>query len=292
MQNKKPNTTILSHLSALHIKGPDANTFLQGQLTCDIQTVSCETSVPFSYCNLQGRMETLGSIIKTVDGFVLCVPQEILPTALEKLKKYGMFSKVKFIDDNSYAFMGITGEHAEHILCKHFTKIPKNYNGTICGNDIHVICVSQHRFLLMGNIEKIKNLYGNLQTDDTTPVDINKWNLSCIQDNAAFLTKDSIGKFLPQEINLEQQQGLSFNKGCFLGQEVIARVHHLGKLKQELRQITITTDITQQLAGKSIHTQDHKPAGKIICSAILNNTQQLCLASVMGKFSDNSQFVV
>ncbi len=149
----------MAHDVAILVEGPDAFSFLQGQLTCDLTLLKKEYPLRGAHCNIKGRVEALYDIFLKEAGIILVTPEDVIAHALEKLQFYARFSKVKLsIISLDYAIE---------------KKRPRLYPQTL-------------------------------------------------------------GRFLPQELGLDQTDALSYSKGCYIGQEVVARVHYLGKLKREL----------------------------------------------------------
>lgn len=198
---------MLEHIQfqPLLIKGPDATTFLQGQLTCDMSTITDQPSFG-AYCDNRGRMIANFMIEVINDGFRLWLPNGLRDVFVEIIQKYAAFSQVE------------------------------------------------------------------MQTiDDLTPsFETNR--LTNIQNNITWLAPETSAKFTPQMINWEKLGGVSFTKGCFLGQEIVARTQHLGKLKRHLHQFTA---VGSRLPAIGSHILANETTVGTICDVTLNNEKQL-----------------
>lgn len=199
----------------LKISGSDALTFLQGQLTCDMQSITHAPSFG-AYCDIRGRMLANFMIEAADNGFYLWLPNGLRDIFMETLQKYAAFSDVAL-----------------------------------------------------------------QATDDATPT-FNTNRLKYIEDGIAWLTPATSAKFTPQMINWEKFDGVSFTKGCFLGQEVVARTQHLGKLKRHLYHIQASGDAAPD-AGEAIQLDD-KPVG-IVCDAMLRDGRVIGLAVIEDRAS-------
>src|SRR3990167_3454113 len=105
----------LQHYQCIEISGVDAATFLQGQLTCDVQHINTQHSNMGAYCNLQGRIVSLFRIYQARNAFYLLMPKELIVNTQKTLQRYVLFSKVK-ICEMDFSVVGITGEDAYEVL--------------------------------------------------------------------------------------------------------------------------------------------------------------------------------
>ena len=192
--------------STLIVSGPDAASFLQGQMTCDITQVCTEPSFG-AYCDPRGRMITNFMIKKEHDSFYLMLPHTMLSILETSLKKFAVFSRV------------------------------------------------------------------TLMTDDT-PIEKNR--LEFIKKGIAWITPETSLLFTPQMLNWEKHGGVSFTKGCYVGQEIVARTQHLGKLKRHLHQLIIENDDSiTPLPGTDLTNDQNEPIGVLCDTAQDNRTLQL-----------------
>ncbi len=201
-------------LALIQIAGQDAKTFLQGQLTCDVNDITDNQSRHGAHCNIKGRMVSLGILFKLDDDFGFLIPKSMIDITISHFKKYALFSKVNLTMNEDYFIYGDIGE-------------------TILINENMIkVDVSQNQNLILSK-NKIENA-----TDDS-----NQWHLALIQNHIPVVLPQTSEHFIPQMVGLEKINGVSFTKGCFLGQEIIARTQHLGKLKRHMHLIKSQSEL-------------------------------------------------
>lgn len=223
----------LDYLSVISISGVDKLTFLQGQLTADISLLTGNNSCLAAHCNLKGRMVSLGRILLHNDEYLYIVPKSIQTQALKRLQKYAMFSKVSLSLHERYHIYGLSETE------KNIKSWPEKPNAVIEKN-------TQILIKMPGDPNRVLCLSPNsLELSDAEPMPEEWWQSLEIQNYLTFLTENTTAKFLPHEINLQKMGGVSFKKGCFVGQEIIARMEYLGKLKKSLQFVEGETESGQ-----------------------------------------------
>ena len=200
----------LPQFNGLIIEGPDAQTFLQGQVTCDVDALDNHQFTLGACCDHKGRMQANFWLGKLNTSTFLCwLPSSMLTLLHQHLAKYAVFSKVNITSATEYQFFGVVGELAD--------TLPSVFHWPISDNP--------QRFIAAVARE---------QTIPTATLDPTQWDAYDIQAGIVYLQPATSGLFTPQMINLQKLGGVSFKKGCYLGQEVVARTQHLGKLKRHL----------------------------------------------------------
>ncbi|MCW5588438.1 MAG: folate-binding protein YgfZ [Legionellales bacterium] len=226
----------LSHKGLIRISGADATRFLQGQLTCNVLEVDTEHSRFGAHCNAKGRILTSFRLFKHGDDFLMFVPGSIIAASLAQLQKYAIFSKVTISDDSS-AFLqcGISGSQAENALKKIFARVPAEINQLVNEKDYIILRIPglTPRYIVFATPNVMPPLWEQLKKD-FTPAGADCWQYLNIQNGIPTIYPATIGRFTPHQVNLQLINGVSFNKGCYTGQEVIARMQHLGKLKTHM----------------------------------------------------------
>lgn len=202
----------LSSFSMVVVSGAQAETFLQSQLTCDVMQANSASALLGAHCNIKGRMVSLFHLFKQDDAFCLLMPADVVEIAAKALKKYAQFSKdVDITIETALPFVGVMDEPADIIL---------------------------------GDSPR----YGLKHSDIKAEGAFIDWQDAMIQNHHAWLTPETLGQFLPHDIDLPKLGGVSFKKGCFIGQEIIARMEYLGKLKKQVKLVLpagISTDETE-----------------------------------------------
>lgn len=269
MQIQKSNRTIispLSHIGLLSIQGPAAAQFLQGQLTCNIDDITENSSRLGAHCNPQGRIISLFRIFNYLEKYYLQMPKPMVPIALAALKKYAVFFKVELSDaTGTLNQIGYAGSD----LGSFFTKLPKQIDECIYESDLLIIKIPGiiPRYEIIGP-----------QTKWVANESVQTWKELDIQANLPAIYPETSQLFLPHEVNLHKLNGISFNKGCYTGQEIIARMHYRGKLKKELIRLRLTSD-AEPLRGGDLYLGE-KALGNIVdfCSVGYNTYELLVIA--------------
>lgn len=226
--------TDLSSLSLISIAGPDAEKFLQGQLTCNISDL--ENKAAFAACcDHKGRIQANFWIWRQQPNeYLLLLPSAMIASLIEHLKKYAIFSKVQLttMDENWIAF--VFSSPTVHTIGTSIV-FPTEIHDMSFNTDCVCIKIpgNHHRFLFLGNYKNLQSTWDQLTTA-AQPVGSFAWQLENILTGIALIDPQTKDLFTPQMINLDQWGGVSFTKGCYVGQEVIARTQHLGILKRHL----------------------------------------------------------
>ena len=258
----------LSYLGLIEVSGDDSKTFLQGQLTNDINAISSSLSHMSGLCTPKGRLRALLSIFAQGDKLYLQLPMPLLEETLKRLKMFVMMSKVELLDvSDSIVKMGVYGYKAVNYLKENGFSIPVETNMVTENNGILLIRLSGDtpRFECVGAIEKIQALWEILQTKAQL-INTSHWRLLDIRAGIPNVFASSKESFIPQMLNLHVLNGINFKKGCYTGQEVVARMQYLGKLKRRMYHAHCDTDECP-LPGTLLHSASSKSgqgAGNIV----------------------------
>lgn len=260
--------TDLPHLGLLRISGEGAKKLLQGQLTCDLEVVSHTQTRLGAHCNPQGRVISLFRLFMYHDQYYMQMPLESLPVATAALKKYAVFFKVELQDEsNELNQLGFIGEP--------LTNFPKDIDEAALINDVLVIKVpgTEPRFICIGNKIDKSHITENAQS-----ITDNTWKSLDLQAGIPAIYPETSDEFLPHELNLPQLNAVSFQKGCYTGQEIIARMEYRGKLKHHLYYAKAKTEQAPQ-HGQDIY-REKDICGKVVdfCQVSYNNFELLVVA--------------
>ena len=229
--------TSLPQRGLLKITGLEAAKFLQGQLTCDLREISNEKSNLGACCTYQGRMISNFRIFYCQDAYFLSMHKSLAEITLNYLKKYIIFSKASVEDASTQCMtLGITIDTNSLI----FNKLPLETHACYLENELLIIKVDENRFEIFGGHERIENLKEKYLANKIPLINEQDWDFFDFQIGLAYLRQETSELFTPQMLNLEKLGGVSFTKGCYTGQEVIARTKYLGKVKKQL--VLLTTD--------------------------------------------------
>jgi len=259
-----PESSILCDLSGsglLQISGMDAQKLLQGQLTCDVTTVRPGYSSMGAHCNSQGRIISLFYLFQFRDSYYLQMPRSMVAIALDALKKYAVFYKVELTDaSETLITIGYSGNHFS-------PEIHTNAANVTLGT-------GNNRCMIIAEPEAIKPIWDMLSRGAKI-ASIYSWKHFNIRDGLPAIYPETSEKFLPHELNLDKLNAISFEKGCYTGQEIIARMHYRGKLKNHMYLTKITSSVAP-LPGddiSSVQGQDIRASGLVVdaCREDKNN---------------------
>lgn len=201
-------------------------------------------------------------VFKREETYYLMLPYELLETTLNKLRIFVMRSKVT-LEDASDALIriGIKGDKAAE-QCQSLTgSLPGDTDNVTQANDYTVIKTAgeEPRYIVIGILDDMIKLWQAVDVH-SAPVGRNAWELLNIEAGIPVIFKETSEAFVPQMANLQLVNGVSFTKGCYPGQEIVARMHYLGKLKKRMYRVHIETDDCP-VPGEKLFTQDSS-AGK------------------------------
>jgi folate-binding protein YgfZ len=230
----------INNHSLLLIKGPDARKFLQGQVTCDIETLGNQktddrshiTNTLGAHCTHKGRVVfSFRALPLDEHTIALQVPTDIIDTATAALQKYIVFSKAEIINASAEYFLyGFQGDEAHSTLEQliETNNLSNEPTHAFQNNKGTVLCIGPQRYELWLNAEQAKSLNDALTHQINT--DAHYWDLLNINAGIAEIRQTTSGLLTPHAINFHQiDYAVSFQKGCYTGQEVVARMHYLGK---------------------------------------------------------------
>lgn len=226
----------LSHLSILRAQGADTQSFLQGQTSNDIHLVSDTRSQLSAYCNPKGRMLAIFRIFKCGADYCLQLPGELAETTLKRLRMFVLRAKVKLdLADTELLRIGLAGPNAHQLLTQFLGTVPSAPNDCVSAQDVVVLRLPgpHARFELLASAQRMPALWSGLATH-AQPAGPAVWSWLDIQAGIPIVLPGTSEEFVPQMANLELVGGVSFTKGCYPGQEIVARMHYLGRLKQRM----------------------------------------------------------
>lgn len=268
----------LDNLGVLEVTGQNAKTFLQGQLTCDLHAMPAERSCLAAFCNAKGRIIASLRIWQSDASYLLILPRNNLTHTLQQLQKYAVFSRVTLSDRSAeQAVFGWLGNAPPPLPLS----LPNALNQVVSESATqHCIQISTlpQRYLFIANLDTAKRLWRDLYTPQRH-VPVALWELCDIRMKLAHVDHRSSELFTPHDLDYPQQGAVSFSKGCYVGQEIIARMQHLGKLKKHL---SVCQGTMQQLPqpGTALINPQRLTVGHIVNAAIDATGNCLALAVV------------
>jgi len=280
----------LTHYGLIAAKGEEAESFLQNQLTNDIRLLDAEHSQLNAYCTAKGRMMAIMRVFKRDDQYYLRLPQELMENTLERLRMFVMMSKVTLDDvSNELVRFGFAGNEAEQELSSIISKVPDKVDQVQHDQGISIIRLpgTIPRFEIYADLKTAQTLWDKLNVR-ATPVGAPAWELLEILSGTPEVYSSTVEAFVPQMVNLQLLDGVSLKKGCYPGQEIIARMHYLGKLKRRMYRLQIPVDVLPD-PGTEILTPDHnEPIGHIVSAASNPNGGSEALAVLVINFAEDA----
>jgi len=223
----------LSDFSAISLSGEDQSKYLQGQVTCDVNTLAEHPLLFGAHCDAKGKAFSCFRLFNRNGSHLLFQPKSTVSASLAELKKFGVFAKVDIEEIVNLAFYAIVGEKAHDLIQTKFNQVPDSLSPVIqvAGTSIIYLAGSIERYLIIDEKINIEKIIASLNL----PVYASQiWNLLEINQGIPLLGEEAISEYVPQMLNLQAINGISFTKGCYLGQETVARMQYLGKNKKAL----------------------------------------------------------
>ncbi len=242
-------------LAAIRVTGKDNKKFLQGQLTNDIEKLS-DKYVNASYCTHQGKVIVNIQVFLSEDDVILLLSKPLSKYFIEKMSKYILMSDVKFMLYDEITALWSLGDKAKELMREYKIEEDK-----LCSR------VSESEYMInmcMDNTYQIR--YVNLDSSNTCKFEYNELSESqtCLIDLFRLHTRlkiDNIEKFIPQVLNSDELETVSYKKGCYTGQEVIARTHYLGNVKKHTYLVAVDAPINNET---NVVNSDGESAGELI----------------------------
>jgi folate-binding protein YgfZ len=271
--------TLLPDTGLIRADGDDAASFLHNQLSNDVEHLSASEVRRAAYCTAKGRMLASFVYWKTDAAIVLQLSKSIQAPVQKRLGMFVLRAKVKLNDvSEQYVSFALGGAQAASVLTNWFADLPatnahvSNESGTLirCAD---VLNVARYQWLCPADKAAAAWVSLSSQLQPTNTAD---WNLSEIQAGIAHINQLTQEKFVPQMINFELVGGVNFKKGCYPGQEIVARSQYLGKLKRRMTLAQIpAVGLTDGMDVFNVNDGDDTNAGenKQPCGVIVNAEQ-------------------
>ncbi len=275
----------------ISITGQDSIKFLQGQASCDLNEL---TENNFTYGTLnspKGRIYCLFKVIKTEDGLLLAMHESLLEPTLQKLSKYAVFFKCTLQEDQSYRAFGIwSNEQDGYANYLREVNLNSQVNSSVHDHDTYWLNISTRNKLSIAWVKQNSTL--PTLVDQSEDLSLNNW--LCLETMCGIpeLYNNSQDEFILQYINLQQLGAVSFKKGCYTGQEIIARMKFLGKQKKQAYLLhSDQKEVQAPLAP--VYNSDGMKCGTLIRSHWSQDTGSvaLCILPIESALSYGSIFL-
>lgn len=260
-----PDTALalLDHERLLDVSGVDATRFLQGQLTCDVTALAAGGSTLGARCNPKGRMQSSFRLLKLSDErYLLAMDAQLLAPQQTDLAKYAAFFKVQLSDcTEQWVRLGLWGRQtADALAAASLSPAADNADTGLA------VALNDDTLELWVPIDRARDTIHSL-TDKAQPVALNAWQLHLIRLGIGQVHNQTRENFIPQMLNLQQLGGVSFKKGCYTGQEIVARMQYLGKLKRRMYRLTWAGDSLPEPATPIVDSSSGQTVGEVVTAA-------------------------
>jgi len=269
-------------LSAIRIDGDDAAQFLQNQLSSDVAALAAGTSHWSSYNSAKGRVIATLRLWCDNSGFGALVASDLAASTAKRLSMFVLRAKARISDQSAVrAMLGVAGPQAADVLAAVVGVSPAlDAAIAIDHADATVVGLGDGRFLIVCDAADVDALRADI-AKRAAAADENVWHWLSINGGIPTITAATTDQFVPQMLNWDALGGISFQKGCYPGQEIIARMRYLGRLKERLYGFHAGTDDPPD-AGARIYSPafGETPCGTIINAAPAPNGGHALLAVV------------
>jgi folate-binding protein YgfZ len=252
------------------VEGPDAVKFLQGQVTCDVLELSAQVARRGAQCTAKGRMLfSFRAVQPAPERLLLRVHASLVETALQSLGKYIVFSKAKLMDGSSnYQPIVIHGPHAEAVIQKMSGTVPAAIDEWTAANGNIFIKTDDHSFECWLTSDQAEQKCAAL-IGDAVAAGANTAALLAIRQGLGEVCLSTKELFTPQALNFQLINAINFRKGCYTGQEIVARLHYRGTLKRHMYRVEFALSDNEDLPepGSLVVSGENKNIGEIVMAA-------------------------
>jgi len=217
------------------ITGKDSESYLQGQVTADVAQMTDHQHLLAAHCDAKGKMWSNLRLFREPEGFAWIERRNVRDAQLTELKKYAIFSKVSIVPDDARVLLGVAGFQARAALANLFSTLPDGENQVVRDGDSTLLWFEHpaERFLLVVSEETAQRVTDALRGEAALN-NSQQWLALNIEAGLPVIDSANSAQFIPQATNIQALGGISFKKGCYTGQEMVARAKFRGANKRAL----------------------------------------------------------
>jgi len=282
----------LSEFGAISLSGEEQSKYLQGQVTCDVNSINESNLLVGAHCDAKGKVFSVFRLINRSSAHLLLQPTASIEGSLKELKKFGVFAKVTIDIAEELGFIALVGKQASSLIQREFSQVPDSLTPVVQvgSTSLVYLCGEQPRYIIIDDKTTITAITEKLALPTYSQ---SVWDLLEITQGFPILTANTSGHYVPQMLNLQAINGISFTKGCYLGQETVARMQYLGKnkralfcLNSQLEQPFQSDDVIEKQLGENwrkagdILAHYQADDGSCVIQAILANDGDLPLLRI------------
>jgi tRNA-modifying protein YgfZ len=256
----------LAQFGLIRFSGEEAQDFLHNQLTCDVSALKPARSTYGAYCTPKGRV--LGSFLlwRAEQGFFMQLPSSLREPIQQQISRYILRSRVKAADTTAeWTLLGVMGRDAAGLVQRVAGNVPQGVHDVAQAHGTIVIRLPVDRFEIVVAKEKSPSMLESLAAEGAK-ADAEQWQRQIIRAGVPVIFPATQEEFVPQMINLDLIGGVSYDKGCYPGQEIVARMHYRGTLKQRMYLASIGSAERPQ-PGEKLYSPGF---GEQACGTIVN----------------------
>lgn len=273
----------LNSWGAITMIGDDKKSYLQGQVTCDVVTLEPHLSTFGAHCDAKGKVWSVFRLFHHNGGYAMFQPTSVIDKELAEIKKYAIFSKVEIKQSEEIA-LGVMGEKATEFidsLSSQTGDVRPVEGGT-------AVKIDEQRWLLLVAPDAAEQLVTASQADK---VNESLWTLLDINAGLPILTAEQQNEHIPQALNVQAVDGISFTKGCYTGQETVARAKYRGINKRALFIVKgeAQQDIPANAELERAVGENWRSAGKLLASYRFSDNQAIALVVLPNNLEDDTQ---
>lgn len=218
--------SLLDNLGVITMVGDDKKSYLQGQVTCDVVSLEKDQSTLGAHCDAKGKVWSVFRLFHHQDGYGLIQPKSALEVELKEIKKYAVFSKVT-IEESNDIILGVAGSQANSFI----DSISEETGDVRAISGGTAVKVADNRWQLLLTSDAAQSM---IENNDATLTTHELWNRFEIEAALPFVPAAAQNEHIPQALNLQALGGISFTKGCYTGQETVARAKYRGTNKRAM----------------------------------------------------------
>ncbi len=266
----------LLHLGTIRSVGPDSAAFLHNLVSNDVKKLEADAAAWNSFNSPKGRMIASFLVWSEAEGHALMMSADILPAFLKKFSMYVLRSKVKLSDaSEALVLLGVGGTDAGAVLARAGVAVPdaamKQAGGDETGGTSGPRCIrlDERNFIVAVAADAAPALFDALQAAGAVKAGTGAWQLAMIRAGIPLITQPTQEEFVAQMLNYDLIGGVDFKKGCYPGQEIVARTQYLGKLKKRMYRVAGPSGTALPAAGTDVYAPafGEQSAGKIVNAA-------------------------
>ncbi|WP_198782352.1 tRNA-modifying protein YgfZ [Shewanella putrefaciens] len=272
----------LSHMGLIKVVGEQGRSFIHGQVTTDISSLAANQWRWGSHCDPKGKMLASFRTFAIQEALFMLMPRDVIEVDLPQLQKYAVFSKAALSNASAeWTLLGVAGEQANQFVGEHFGEVTQELTLV----DQGAILKDADRFILVLTPEAAATLVAQSQQ---SVFDASAWQALEISAGYPNIAASHASQYVPQMCNLQAVNGISFNKGCYMGQETIARMKYRGGNKRALYILRGHTDLQISLeSALEIEMEDgFRRGGQII--EFVQRGNQVLLTAVLANDTENT----